>query len=106
MSDVEIPVYVARTQVASAIDLIVEIARFAADGPRKITHIAEAVGLDDKQQYQIRDLFVLRPGGRNADGRPVADLVATGQQPTFCREPWEQGCDGMIHHTEGTWART
>ena len=42
MSDVEIPVYVARAQVASAIHLIVQIARFSEDGSRKITRITEA----------------------------------------------------------------
>jgi pilus assembly protein CpaF len=36
MSDVQIPVYVARAQVASAIHLIVQIARFVEDGSRKI----------------------------------------------------------------------
>jgi pilus assembly protein CpaF len=105
MSDVEIPVHVARAQVASAIDLIVQVARFAADGSRKITRIAEAVGLDDKQQYQLRDLFVLRPGGMGADGRLIADLTPTGQQPSFSQEPWEQGLSEMIHHTEGAWAK-
>ena len=58
MSDVQIPVYVARAQVASAIDLIVQIARFTEDGSRKITRITEAVGLDENNQYQTRDLFV------------------------------------------------
>jgi pilus assembly protein CpaF len=105
MSDVEIPVHVARAQVASAIDLVVQVARFAADGSRKITHIAEAVGLDDKQQYQLRDLFVLRPEGVGADGRLIADLAPTGQQPSFSQEPWEQGLSEMIHHTEGAWEK-
>jgi pilus assembly protein CpaF len=39
MSDVEMPVHVARTQVASAIHLVVQIARFPEDGSRRITQI-------------------------------------------------------------------
>ena len=69
MSDVEIPVYVARAQVASAINLIVQIARFTEDGSRKITRIAEAQGLNDDNQYKIVDLFVSRLKGKTAEGR-------------------------------------
>ena len=105
MSDVQIPVYVARAQVASAIDLLVQIARFSEDGSRKITRITEAVGLDDNNQYQTRDLFVSKYKGKARDGRLIADLDPTGQRPTFCREPYEQGMDGLIHLTEGVWEK-
>ncbi len=87
MSDVQIPVYVARTQVASAINLIVQIARFTEDGSRKITRITEVLGLDDNNRYRTNDLFVSKLQGKTADGRLVADLAATGQRPTFCRAP-------------------
>jgi pilus assembly protein CpaF len=103
MSEVEIPVYVARAQAASAIDLIVQIARFTADGSRRITRITEAVGLDENNQYQTRDLFVSSLRGKDADGRLVADLLPSGQRPTFCREPYEQGLGDMVHHSEGVW---
>ena len=102
MSDVQIPVYVARAQAASAIDLIVQIARFTADGSRKITRITEAAGLDDNNQYRTRDLFVTTFHGMQ-DGRLAADLAPTGQRPTFCREPYEQGLGEMIRQTEGVW---
>lgn len=103
MSDVQIPVYVARAQVASAIDLIVQIARFTADGSRKITRITEVVGLDDNNQYQTRDLFVSKLQGKGHDGRLVADLDPTGKRPSFCREPYERGLGELIHRTEGVW---
>ena len=105
MSDVQIPVYVARAQAASAIDLIVQIVRFTADGSRKITRITEAMGLDDNNQYQTRDLFVSRLRGTGPDGRLMADLVPTDQRPTFCREPYEQGLQQLIRQTEGMWER-
>ncbi len=43
MSDVALPVHVARTQVASAIQLVVQIARFL-DGSRKMISIASKRG--------------------------------------------------------------
>ncbi|HUT08885.1 MAG TPA: ATPase, T2SS/T4P/T4SS family [Thermoguttaceae bacterium] len=104
MSDVEIPVYVARTQVASAINLIVQIARFAEDGSRKVTRITEARGLDDNNQYRTCDLYVSRLRGKTAEGRLIAELEPTGERPTFSREPFEQGLGDRIHHTGGMWA--
>ena len=74
MSDVKIPVYVARAQVASAIDLVVQIARFSEDGFRKITKISEVVGLDNNQ-YQMLDLFASNLHGKRPDGRLIVDLA-------------------------------
>lgn len=45
MSDVSLPIYVARTQVAAAIHLVVQLARFTEDGSRRITRISEVRGL-------------------------------------------------------------
>lgn len=105
MSDVELPVYVARAQVASAIHLIVQLTRFSEDGSRKITRITEACGLDEQNRYRFRDLFVSKMSGRDADGRLVAELVHTGEQPTFRREPYELGMDSRVRLTTDLWER-
>ncbi len=106
MSDVELPVYVARAQVASAIQLVVQIARFSEDGSRKVTRITEVRGLDEANQYRTCDLFVHRLGGKTDDGRLVAELVPTGEKPTFAREPYEQGLAERIHRTGPLWTRS
>ena len=105
MSDVEIPVYVARAQVASAIHLIVQIARFTEDGSRKITRITEARGLDAGNQYLLADLFVSRLRGKTPDGMLIADLAPTGEKPTFARDPHEQGVEHLIRLSEGCWTK-
>ncbi|MBX3451416.1 MAG: CpaF family protein [Planctomycetaceae bacterium] len=102
MSDVEIPVYVARAQVASAIHLIVQLARFSEDGSRKITRITEACGLDDNR-YQLRDLFTSRIVGRQPDGRLIADLAPVGAKPTFADEIREYGLDTQTRLTRALW---
>ncbi len=104
MSDVEIPIYVARAQVASAIHLIVQIDRFTEDGSRKVTRITEAFGLDEENQYRTRELFVSRFSGKTPDGRLIADLEPTGRQPSFCREPYEQGLQDRIQLTKALWS--
>ena len=105
MSDVEIPVYVARAQVASAIHLIVQLSRFTEDGSRRITRVSEARGLGQDGQYQLRDLFVLRQHGKRSDGRLLASLDPTGDQPTFASEPFEQGQDHRIQLTKALWSK-
>jgi pilus assembly protein CpaF len=103
MSDVELPVYVARAQVASAIHLVVQLTRFSEDGSRKITRITEATGLDDQSRFILSDLFVSRLKGRAPDGRLVADLEPGGQRPSFAAEPFEHGMERAIRLTERFW---
>ncbi len=103
MSDVELPVYVARAQVGSAIQLIVQLSRFSEDGSRKITRIAEVMGLDANNQYQVRDLFVTKLRGRAANGRLIAELLPTGQKPLFSAEAREYGMDAAIDLTSALW---
>ncbi|MEZ6066880.1 MAG: ATPase, T2SS/T4P/T4SS family [Planctomycetaceae bacterium] len=79
MSDVELPVYVARAQVASAINVVVQLSRFTEDGSRKVTRITEQTGLDDQNRYQFQDLFVSRLTGRTETGRIIAQLDPTAQ---------------------------
>lgn len=104
MSDVEIPIYVARAQVASAIHLIVQLSRFAEDGSRRITRITEACGLDG-DRYALRDLFIHRLRGRDREGRLIGDLEPAGTLPTFAGEAREQGLDQRIRLTDSLWTK-
>ena len=104
MSDVEIPIYVARAQVASAIHLIVQLSRFSEDGSRRITRITEACGLEG-DKYTFRDLFILKMHGKTRAGRLVAELEPTGTLPTFSREAYEQGMDDRIKLTGALWQK-
>jgi pilus assembly protein CpaF len=103
MSDVKLPVYVARAQVASAIHLVVQLSRFVEDGSRKVTRITEVHGLDDQGQYQLHDLFTCHMRGKDERGRLTASLDATGDLPTFATEPYEQGMDERIDHSRALW---
>jgi pilus assembly protein CpaF len=103
MSDVEIPVYVARAQVAAAIDMVVQLDRFSQDGSRKISRITEVHGLDEKNNYQLRDLYVCRLKGKTPEGRLVATLAPTGTKPTFASEPYERGMENLIDLSKSLW---
>lgn len=90
MSGLELPIHVARTQVASAIQIVVQINRFA-DGRRKISAISECRGLSEDGGYAFEDIYRLRPrraeDGANAESasrrRQELELVATGVVPEF-----------------------
>jgi pilus assembly protein CpaF len=102
MSDVSIPVYVARAQVASAIHLVVQIARFSEDGSRKIVGISEIVGLKNGE-YEIQDLYVSRRTGVTRAGRVITELEPVGVQPSFAREVFEHGLEGMVEYSRPLW---
>ena len=102
MSDVAIPVYVARAQVASAIDLIVQIARFSEDGSRKIVGISEIQGLKDNE-YQIQELFASRRTGMTRSGKVITELESVGNMPTFAREAFEHGLEHLVQDSAPLW---
>lgn len=81
MSDVELPLHALRAQIASAVDVVVQVARLT-DGTRRVTHVTEVLSLDGEGRYQLQDLFVLE---RPRDGSAPA-LVATGASPACADE--------------------
>jgi len=105
MSDIEIPVYVARTQVAAAIDLIVHLDRFSGDGSRRVTTITEVNGLDDKNNYALTDLYTCHLGGMSPEGRLIAELRPTNTLPTFAKELYEQGLESQVQHSKELWGK-
>jgi len=100
MSDVSLPVYVARTQVASAIHLVVQIGRFA-DGSRKITTISECHGLDKDDHYIFSDIYTSHYHGLDENGRVQVELRRTGNLPSFAGEPFSQGFAEKVRETAG-----
>ena len=85
MSDVELPMRALRSQVASAIDIIVQTARLS-DGSRGVTHISEVIGLSEMGTYEIADLYRRTIHGKEDDGRLISSFDATGTRPRC----WEQ----------------
>lgn len=80
-----------RAQAATAVQLIVQMARLQ-DGARKVTHISEVAGYDiDKQEYRLRDLFVRDGFGADAQNRIVSALRPCGVLPSFAPQLAEHG---------------
>jgi pilus assembly protein CpaF len=85
MSDVELPLTALRGQIGSAINVIVQTSRLN-DGSRKITHVAECLGLTDAGGYKLKMLFEWKQTGVDAKGKVLGSLSPTGELPTFVDE--------------------
>jgi pilus assembly protein CpaF len=81
LAAVEMPVPVIRGYIASAIQLIVHLARLKG-GPRKVLRVSEMRGLDRHGRYRVRDLFGFRQTGVR-DGVAHGEFYATGHIPRF-----------------------
>lgn len=73
------------SQVASAVEIIVQISRYS-DGSRKIGAISEVRGVDEKGKYIVVPIFEIRNLVRSADGKLTGHIEPTGNIPTFYQE--------------------
>ncbi|MCX7807121.1 MAG: CpaF family protein, partial [Deltaproteobacteria bacterium] len=80
MSDVEIPLSALRAQIASAVDIIVQVARLR-DGSRCVTHISEVCGYHPERGYHLENIFIRRFHGEDEKGRVISTFEPTGYIP-------------------------
>ncbi len=81
MANLNLPEKAVRRQIASAIQLIVQISRFN-DGTRRITHLSEITGMEE-DIVSMQDVFVFEKQGVSPDGRVLGAFTATGIRPKF-----------------------
>ena len=81
MSGLELPSRAIREQIASAINLIIQTARYN-DGTRKVVKVTEVTGMES-DVITLQDLYVFRQDGFDENGRVLGKHVPTGIVPTF-----------------------
>jgi pilus assembly protein CpaF len=82
MAGMELPLRAIREQIASAVDVIVQLSRLR-DGSRRVTAVTEVLGMED-QTVLLQDVFRFDYGaGVDASGRFLGRPVATGLRPRF-----------------------
>ncbi|HST14279.1 MAG TPA: CpaF family protein [Gaiellaceae bacterium] len=77
---VELPLRAIREQVASAFDLIIQLARLV-DGTRVVTHVTEVLRMES-EVVTLQDLFVARPAGVGSSAL-LEPIRPTGVRPHF-----------------------
>ena len=70
-----------RQQIASAVHLIVQVARLT-DGSRRVISITEITGMEGNV-VTLQDIFVFEKRGLAQDGRVLGRFAATGIRPKF-----------------------
>jgi len=81
MAGFDLPVRAIREQIASAIQLVVQLARFV-DGSRKIVNVSEISGMES-QTVTMQELYRFQQEGLDDNGRVIGQHVCTGIQPRF-----------------------
>ena len=84
MGNIALPDKAIRSQIASAIHLVVQASRMS-DGTRRITQISEVTGVSG-DTLSRQDLFVYERTGLDANGRVLGRFVSTGLVPHFAEQ--------------------
>jgi pilus assembly protein CpaF len=86
MAELSLPEKAVRTQIASAIDIVVQVSRLS-DGSRRVKQLTEIVGMEG-DVITMQDIFVFEQTGVDQDARVIGRLRPTGIRPK-CMERLE-----------------
>tara|TARA_R110000787_G_scaffold211281_2_gene321001 strand:- start:46483 stop:48114 length:1632 start_codon:yes stop_codon:yes gene_type:complete len=94
MAGVKLPNEAVRAQIASAVDLIVQISRMR-DGKRRITYVTEVVGMEG-EVITTQDLFTYHFEGEDKDGNLQGTFKSSGLRPSFSDRAQYFGLDKAL----------
>src|SRR6202166_937923 len=81
MANLNLPENAIRRQIASAIDLVIQVSRLS-DGTRKIISVAEITGMEG-EVVTMQEIFAFRKKGIRENGEVFGAFEPTGVRPKF-----------------------
>ena len=81
MAGFELPAKAIREQIASALNVVIQLARMS-DGTRKVINVSEVTGMEG-DVVVMQDIFVFEKRGLDRDGKVAGEFHATGVRPKF-----------------------
>jgi pilus assembly protein CpaF len=84
MGSLNIPDSAIRRQIASAIDVVVQISRLS-DGTRKVIALSEITGMEG-DIVSMQDIFVFHKRGIRDNGEVSGEFIPTGIRPKFAEK--------------------
>jgi len=81
MANMQLPLAAIRRQIASAVDIIVQIERMR-DGARRVVSIVEVCGMEE-EVIQTQELFTFRTNSIGGSGNVVGEHLDSGLRPKF-----------------------
>ncbi|WP_442866751.1 CpaF family protein [Aurantiacibacter sp. MUD61] len=91
MSGIDITSKSSRAQIASAINVVLQVGRLS-DGRRKVLSLSEITGMEG-DVVTMQDIFLFKIRDRLEDGTVVGDFEATGIRPKFLEHAKAAGID-------------
>ena len=91
MAGMNIPVSAIREQIASAVDVVVQLTRFPC-GSRKVTYISEITGCAEGI-IQMQDIYTYQKTGVDAAYKTIGNFKSTGIVPDFFAKLQDSGCN-------------
>ncbi len=81
LAGINLPSKAVRTQIADALDLIVQVSRMR-DGVRRVQYVTEVVGMEG-DVITTQDLFTYKFTGEDENGKLTGEFISTGVRPHF-----------------------
>lgn len=94
MGNLNIPQSAVREQIASAVNVIIQVQRLR-DGSRKVTHVTEITGMEG-EVVTMQDLFILEILGEDEKGKLITKLRSTGMRPKFYDKARAFGVEQLV----------
>lgn len=91
MSGIDISPSAARSQIASAVNVVVQVARMV-DGHRRVTSVSEVTGMES-EVITMQEIFRYKVTGRDADGTVIGHFESTGIRPKLLTVAAEYGVE-------------
>ena len=91
MTGIAFPVQALRSQIASAIDIIIQVERHE-DGKRRVVSLQETNGMEG-DIITTSEIFKFERRGLDAEGNVLGELTSTGIVPGFLRRLRERGIE-------------
>lgn len=102
MTGINFPIKALRSQIASAIDVVIQIARLD-DGRRKLVSLQEISGMEG-DVITMSELFKFEREGMDENNNVIGKLVTTGIVPAFHKNLVHRGIDLPIEVFEPDWS--
>ena len=81
MAGLNLPDKAVRRQIASAVDVVVQVSRLS-DGTRKVIYISEITGMEG-ETISLQDIFQFRKRGIGPKGEVLGEFLPVGIRPKF-----------------------
>jgi pilus assembly protein CpaF len=91
MAQLDMPTRAMRSQIASAIHVVIQLSRMG-DGRRRLTSLQEITGMEG-EVITMQEIFRFERRGTDSEGNVLGSFVATGIRPKFAEEFRRRGIE-------------